>query len=116
MSCLIVSPHSEVSSCNYVARSRGVTKGVWMGRAKELCPDLVILPYESDRIREVGIEIAGERKDLAEGGFDRVGSNALDRNWELRRTVLRPLRVSGRGIVYEQAGVDQVVFVVCLAL
>ena len=80
----MVSPHSEVSSCNYVARSRGVTKGVWMGRAKELCPDLVILPYESDRIREVGVEIVNERKDLEEGGLDRIRSNAFDRNWELR--------------------------------
>ena len=80
----MVSPHSEVSSCNYVARSRGVTKGVWMGRAKELCPDLVILPYESDRIREVGVEIVDETKDFEEGGFDRIRSNAFDRNWELR--------------------------------
>ena len=80
----MVSPHSEVSSCNYVARSRGLTKGVWMGRAKELCPDLVILPYESDRIREVGVEIVDERKDFEEGGFDRIRSNAFDRNWELR--------------------------------
>ena len=80
----MVSPHSEVSSCNYVARSRGLTKGVWMGRAKELCPDLVILPYESDRIREVGVEIVDERKDVEEGGFDRIRSNASDRNWELR--------------------------------
>ena len=55
-----------------------------MGRAKELCPDLVILPYESDRIREVGVEIVDERKDFEEGGFDRIRSNASDRNWELR--------------------------------
>ena len=51
------SSHSEISSCNYVAREQGVTKGMWMARAKELCPELIILPYEVEKIREVGREI-----------------------------------------------------------
>lgn len=52
--CLIYRAHSEISSCNYKARSFGVTKGLWMGRAKEVCPELVILPYDYDNIRRVG--------------------------------------------------------------
>lgn len=37
---------SEIASCNYPARKFGVTNGMWMGRAKELCPDLKVLPYD----------------------------------------------------------------------
>ena len=47
------SEHSEVSSCNYKAREFGVTKGMWMKRAKDLCPSLIILPYDFDRIEKV---------------------------------------------------------------
>lgn len=52
-SSLMCRRHSEISSCNYIARSFGVTKGLWMGRAKELCPNLIILPYDYDSIRQV---------------------------------------------------------------
>ena len=52
--CVISRAHSEISSCNYKARSFGVTKGLWMGRAKEVCPGLVILPYDYENIRRVG--------------------------------------------------------------
>lgn len=37
---------SEIASCNYVARSYGVTKGMWMRNAKQLCPHLCTLPYD----------------------------------------------------------------------
>ena len=47
------SEHSEVSSCNYKAREFGVTKGMWMKRAKDSCPSLIILPYDFDRIEKV---------------------------------------------------------------
>jgi DNA repair protein REV1 len=36
----------EISSCNYVARKFGVHNGMFMGRAFELCKDLVCLPYD----------------------------------------------------------------------
>ncbi|KAK6358685.1 deoxycytidyl transferase [Orbilia blumenaviensis] len=39
-------PSSEIASCNYVARESGVKNGMWMKQASELCPDLVILPYD----------------------------------------------------------------------
>ncbi|CAM9230361.1 unnamed protein product, partial [Sphacelaria rigidula] len=34
---------SEVSSCNYVARAKGVKSGMFMMQAKELCPELIVL-------------------------------------------------------------------------
>ncbi|KAI1443100.1 impB/mucB/samB family protein [Annulohypoxylon stygium] len=37
---------SEIASCNYPARKYGVKNGMWMKRAKELCPELKVLPYD----------------------------------------------------------------------
>ena len=42
-------PHgssADVASCNYLARDRGVKNGMLAARALQLCPDLVLLPYE----------------------------------------------------------------------
>ncbi|KAK8049758.1 impb mucb samb family protein [Apiospora phragmitis] len=36
---------SEIASCNYPARKFGVKNGMWMKRARELCPELNVLPY-----------------------------------------------------------------------
>ncbi|CAH0521822.1 unnamed protein product [Peronospora belbahrii] len=48
---------SEISSCNYLARARGVGAGMFMQTARELCPDLVVLPYEFDAIQRVSFQI-----------------------------------------------------------
>lgn len=37
---------SEIASCNYPARKFGVKNGMWMKKAKELCPDIKVLPYD----------------------------------------------------------------------
>lgn len=37
---------SEIASCNYPARKFGVSNGMWMKRAQELCPSIKILPYD----------------------------------------------------------------------
>uniref|UniRef100_A0A1I8IJP5 UmuC domain-containing protein n=1 Tax=Macrostomum lignano TaxID=282301 RepID=A0A1I8IJP5_9PLAT len=37
---------SEVASCSYAARACGVRNGMLLGRARELCPELVAVPYE----------------------------------------------------------------------
>ncbi|KAJ5924187.1 hypothetical protein N7466_008374 [Penicillium verhagenii] len=37
---------SEIASCNYVARGRGVKNGMWMKGALESCPELQVLPYD----------------------------------------------------------------------
>lgn len=42
----VVDGTSEISSCNYVARSFGIKAGMFMRKAKELCPQLKILAYD----------------------------------------------------------------------
>ncbi|KAJ5622613.1 hypothetical protein N7528_005845 [Penicillium herquei] len=37
---------SEIASCNYVARGRGIKNGMWMKGALEACPELKVLPYD----------------------------------------------------------------------
>lgn len=37
---------SEIASCNYLARSRGVKNGMWMKGALQACPELQVLPYD----------------------------------------------------------------------
>lgn len=39
---------SEIASCNYPARAKGVKNGMFIGSAKKLAPDLVIIPYDFD--------------------------------------------------------------------
>ena len=43
----------EVSSANYEARRFGIGAGMMMGRAKELCPALVVVPYEFEKYEVV---------------------------------------------------------------
>uniref|UniRef100_A0A6P6YJ01 DNA repair protein rev1-like n=1 Tax=Dermatophagoides pteronyssinus TaxID=6956 RepID=A0A6P6YJ01_DERPT len=37
---------SELASCNELARRHGVTKGMYVGQAKQLCPELQVVPYD----------------------------------------------------------------------
>jgi DNA repair protein REV1 len=37
---------SEIASCNYPARAKGVRNGTWMKGALQVCPDLRVLPYD----------------------------------------------------------------------
>lgn len=39
-------PGSEIASCNYPARKFGVSNGMWMKKALELCTELKVLPYD----------------------------------------------------------------------
>ena len=45
---------SEISSCNYPARAKGVHAGMYLQQAFSLCPDLTILDYDFDVYDEVG--------------------------------------------------------------
>ena len=49
---------SECATCNYQARKFGIKKGMFLGRAKELCPNLVILPYDFEGYEEVSEQVA----------------------------------------------------------
>eukprot|EP00611_Tribonema_gayanum_P019309 TRINITY_DN3321_c3_g1_i2.p1 TRINITY_DN3321_c3_g1~~TRINITY_DN3321_c3_g1_i2.p1 ORF type:complete len:949 (+),score=282.51 TRINITY_DN3321_c3_g1_i2:429-2849(+) len=48
---------SEISSCSYAAREKGVRAGMPMGHAKELCPELMVLPYDFEAFDEVSDQV-----------------------------------------------------------
>lgn len=45
--------YSELSTCNYNAREYGVRKGMFLHQARQLCPSLIVLPYNYDGYEEV---------------------------------------------------------------
>lgn len=49
---------SECATCNYEARKYGITKGMYLGRARELCPELVVLQYDFEGYEEVSEQVA----------------------------------------------------------
>lgn len=49
---------SECATCNYEARKYGIQKGMYLGRAKALCPDLIILQYDFEGYKEVSESVA----------------------------------------------------------
>lgn len=44
---------SDIASCNYKARDKGVRNGMSVGRGLQQCPDLVIIPYEFEKYQNV---------------------------------------------------------------
>ncbi|KAF9913617.1 deoxycytidyl transferase [Lobosporangium transversale] len=48
--------NSEIASCNYLARSFGVKNGMHLQRARTLCPDLMVVPYEFQEYEDISIE------------------------------------------------------------
>ena len=44
-----ISSTSSISSCNYVARGFGLHAEMSIGRARRLCPELVLVPYEFEK-------------------------------------------------------------------
>jgi nucleotidyltransferase/DNA polymerase involved in DNA repair len=67
--------YSELSTCNYKARKFGVKKGMFLHRARQLCPDLVVLPYDyegyEDASNKVG-EILRSVVDEYNGAIEQV--------------------------------------------
>jgi len=45
--------YSELSTCNYNARKYGVRKGMFLHQARQLCPTLIVLPYDYGGYEEV---------------------------------------------------------------
>ena len=41
---------SEIASCSYEARAKGVKNGMSLGQARKLCPEVQTLPYVTDSI------------------------------------------------------------------
>nr|CAB3265528.1 DNA repair protein REV1-like [Phallusia mammillata] len=50
---------SEIASCNYEARSAGLKNGMFYGKAKDLCPDLIAIPYDFEAYREASRKLYG---------------------------------------------------------
>ncbi|KAG0206260.1 deoxycytidyl transferase [Mortierella sp. NVP41] len=48
--------NSEIASCNYLARDFGVKNGMQLLRARTLCPELVVVPYEFQQYEDISIE------------------------------------------------------------
>lgn len=48
---------SECATCNYEARKYGIKKGMFLGRAKQLCPDLIVLAYDFKGYEEVSQQV-----------------------------------------------------------
>ena len=44
---------SEIASCSYEARSKGVRNGMFLGNARSKCPELVCVPYYFESYRTV---------------------------------------------------------------
>lgn len=44
---------SDIASCNYKARDKGVHNGMSIGKGLQQCPDLVIIPYEFEKYQNV---------------------------------------------------------------
>lgn len=44
---------ADISSCNYAARKFGVSNGMWFSKAKQLCPNIICLPYHFDEYEKI---------------------------------------------------------------
>lgn len=48
---------SEIASCSYEAREKGIRNGMFVGQALKLCPELKTIPYDFDGYREVAFTL-----------------------------------------------------------
>lgn len=48
---------SEIASCSYEARKAGVCKGMYLGAAMKLCPNLKTVPYDFDGYQKVSMAL-----------------------------------------------------------
>ncbi|KAF9434802.1 deoxycytidyl transferase [Entomortierella beljakovae] len=48
--------NSEIASCNYLARKFGVKNGMQLLKARSLCSDLIVTPYEFQEYEDISLE------------------------------------------------------------
>lgn len=48
---------SEIASCSYEARSKGLRNGMFVGQAIKLCPELKTIPYDFEGYKEVAFAL-----------------------------------------------------------
>lgn len=79
--------HGIVLTANYVAKPKGVKTGMAIWQAKQVCPDLVVLPADMGEY----IRISHMAREIYERYTDRIEPFGLDESWldvtvdELRR-------------------------------
>ncbi|RPB08342.1 hypothetical protein P167DRAFT_596513, partial [Morchella conica CCBAS932] len=66
---------SEIAACNYPARSFGLKAGMWLPRAKALCPELTVLGYEFAKYEEASRAFYGVVKRV---GAERIHAGSVD--------------------------------------
>lgn len=59
---------SDISSCNYAARSFGIRNGMYLGEALKRCPELQVLPYDFDGYRRTMQSFYRVLLEEADGG------------------------------------------------
>lgn len=69
---------SECATCNYHARKYGIKKGMFLGRARELCRDLIILPYDFEGYEEVSEQVLEILQRVASEWFGCVEAVSCD--------------------------------------
>ena len=69
--------HGIVLTANYIAKPRGVKTGMAIWQAKEVCPDLVILPPDMAEY----IRISRYAREIYEDYTDQVEPFGLDESW-----------------------------------
>ncbi|CAG7846701.1 DNA repair protein REV1; AltName: Full=Rev1-like terminal deoxycytidyl transferase [Serendipita indica DSM 11827] len=47
---------SEIASSSYEARSSGIRNGMSLGQARQLCPEVITLPYEFEKYKELSLK------------------------------------------------------------
>ena len=66
---------SELSTCNYNARKYGVRKGMFLHQARQLCPNLIVLPYDYDGFEEVSSlvsDVLHQHAEKFDGVFEQI--------------------------------------------
>ena len=69
--------HGIVLTANYVAKPRGVKTGMAIWQAKQLCPDLVVLPADMGEY----IRFSKMAREIYEKYTDRIEPFGLDESW-----------------------------------
>ena len=79
MDCSVAVPSrkstSECATCNYVARTFGIEKGMFLGRARELCPELIVLQYDFEGYEEVSEQVSDilyRQAELFDGQVEQI--------------------------------------------
>mmetsp|Transcript_34077 Transcript_34077/g.82417 ORF Transcript_34077/g.82417 Transcript_34077/m.82417 type:complete len:1316 (-) Transcript_34077:356-4303(-) len=90
---------SELSTCNYIARKHGIRKGMFLGDAIQLCPDLVVLPYDFEGFEEVSGIVADQLHEYAEQYNGCVETVSCDESYV--QINLSPEDCAGANCIYD---------------